>query len=235
MKFEKIWSNEQMDDILTAPNYMIPIYDDIHTRNHFAKVLDLGCGNGYFTSYLKKYNPIIHGVDGSQYGVNESQKNGFNECFLIGNFDYDQLPVATKYDFIICKDVLEHVLFPAELLIKAREVLEDKGTFFVLVPNHFSLYYRIKFLFTGDVDVPKYFPNEPKWSYPHIRFMRHQDMLALFTATGFVVEKDYTSHFEFFVPRGNGIFKKLGILSFLSRSFPNLFSTAFAFNIKKKH
>lgn len=221
-----------MDDILTSPNYMIPIYDDIFMGKNIKSVLDLGCGNGYFTSYLKKYQTILHGVDGSQYGVSESQKNGFDKCFLIGNFDYDPLPITNTYDLIICKDVLEHVLFPSELLMKAKVVLGENGTFFILVPNHFTLYNRLKFLFSGDIDVPKYFPNEPKWSYPHIRFLRYQDMIELFTLTGFEVEKDYSGYFAYCTPRGSGVLKKLKILPLLSKYFPNLFSSAFAFSVK---
>jgi 2-polyprenyl-3-methyl-5-hydroxy-6-metoxy-1,4-benzoquinol methylase len=233
MEFEKIWSKKQMDEILSSPNYMTPIYDDLAASREGKRLLDIGCGNGYFTSYLKKYDFLLHGVDGSEYGVEESLKNGFDKCLLVKNFDSDEIKVEVHYDFIICKDVLEHVLFPEQLMAKAREQLTKTGLFFVLIPNHFTLYHRFLFLFSGDIDVPKYFPDSPKWSYPHIRFMKHQDLVKLCEHSGFKIEKDYSFQFSFVLPRGNGLFKKLGISDFLAKKFPNLFSTAFAVSLSK--
>lgn len=233
MSSEKIWSKEHMDDIRRAPNFMIPIFEEVMNVSSIRKILDLGCGNGYFSSYLKKYPIQLHGVDGSSYGVEESLKNGFDQCVVVKNFDTDPLPSEHRYDLVICKDVLEHVLHPDELIEKARQLLTENGQILILVPNHFPLFHRLKFVFSGDIDVPSFFPETPKWAYPHIRFLKSEDFSALFVKSGLRIKKDYSSRFGFFMPRGNGLLSRLGALEFLASKYPNLFSTAYCFLLEK--
>lgn len=57
------------------------------------------------------------------------------------------LPFATKsFDTIICTEVLEHLLWPQQLLKECNRVLIDRGKVLISVPNIVSLTYRLSWI-----------------------------------------------------------------------------------------
>lgn len=72
-------------------------------------VLDVGCGEGQWAPVLQKLRPGVQyrGVDASAYAV---QKWGKRRNLLLGTFG--ELPAlldATRYDLVICSDMLYYV------------------------------------------------------------------------------------------------------------------------------
>lgn len=54
--------------------------------------------------------------------------------------DACELPVEDKtYDFIICRELIEHVLSPIQLLIEMRRVLKDDGYMLITTPNAYNV------------------------------------------------------------------------------------------------
>lgn len=228
------WKNSEMDDISNPDNYMQPIFDDIIAHNDIKKMLDLGCGNGLFTSYFTKTKAEIHGIDGSPYGISQALERGFHKGFHVENFDTSELTAEENYDFVICKDVLEHVIYPLELLIKANKKMSPDGQILVLIPNHFTLYHRSKFLFTNNIDTQNYFPKSNLWDFPHIRFMKDEDLRKMLELAGFEVVKDYSERFMF-LPRGNRILRSLAPFRWLMKKFPNSFTTSYCLLARVKN
>lgn len=232
----KFWSNENMDKIVVGTsNYMAPIFDELLIYNNVKTILDLGCGNGFFTKYFKKNNVRIVGVDGSVYGLKQAISSGFDECWHIEDFNSDPIELTEKFDLIVCKDVMEHLLFPDQFLKNATKLLSPNGRLLVQVPNHFTLYHRLKFLITSNIDTQLYFTDAKEWNYPHIRFFTDDGMRDLFNSLNLKVEKSYSKNFSFTFPFVSFFLRKLKLDQYLAQKWPNQFSIAFTYSLKLKN
>jgi len=70
-------------------------------------------------------------------------------CDVICDFNSVSLSLPfsdQQFDLIICTEVLEHLLWPQQLLKEAHRVLTPKGKIIVSVPNITSLSYRFAWL-----------------------------------------------------------------------------------------
>lgn len=183
-------------------NYMIPIFDDLLRHETFERVTDIGCGNGLFTSYFKERSSCyLVGVDGSPYGLAQAAERGFDETILMEDLCANVLPLKDNgSDLVVCKDVLEHLLDPMAVMLETARILTSGGLLLLHVPNHFPLYYRLKFVFYNKLDIQKYFPQSNEWNLPHIRFFTMSGLKRMVRLAGFEVARDYSSHFAFVVP-----------------------------------
>jgi SAM-dependent methyltransferase len=71
------------------------------------QVLDYGCGKGYVTKALRLLGIDARGVDVSEYAVGQADPDTRDFVALIT--DDHPVPWRQKFDWIITKDVLEHV------------------------------------------------------------------------------------------------------------------------------
>jgi 2-polyprenyl-3-methyl-5-hydroxy-6-metoxy-1,4-benzoquinol methylase len=108
-------------------------------------VLELGYGEGNFTSELVKRNFIPTVVDGSDILLSEAVRlHGDKisvECCLFEEYN----PVE-KFDCILATHVLEHVDDPVLLLNKMKSWLNDSGRLVVIVPNKESIHRQLAVL-----------------------------------------------------------------------------------------
>ena len=104
----------------------------------------------------------------------------------VDDFTKDQLPIDdASVDFVICKDVLEHLIDPVFLTNEISRILKPGGHFLVHVPNHFPIWGRLKFLLTNNIDTFSYFPESDRYDFPHIRFFTLSSMNNLLNTSGF--------------------------------------------------
>lgn len=73
------------------------------------KVLDLGCGSGYGSYYLSLHASSVLGIDKDLEAIEWAKKcfHHPNLEFLVG--DALNLQLASKFDVIVCVEVLEHL------------------------------------------------------------------------------------------------------------------------------
>lgn len=71
------------------------------------KVLDYGCAKGYLVKALRLLDVNACGVDISDYAIKLSDAEVRDYCRLVS--ESDPLPSAECYDWLITKDVLEHM------------------------------------------------------------------------------------------------------------------------------
>lgn len=158
---------------------------NIPRGNH--RVLDVGCGAGYFGAYLKK-----SGQAAKVFGI-EIFKDAADEAstHLDGVIcaDIDTLDLSTlrnkwgdhAFDFIECADVLEHVKNPWSTLAALYELLGTGGKLIVSLPNvrHWSVLFPL--LFRG------------RWDYrdagimdrTHLRFFTRSTACEMLQGAGF--------------------------------------------------
>lgn len=107
-----------------------------------SNVLEIGSSNGRMTEFLKKqlncYTTIVE-VD-EESG---RQAAKYADFFFIGReANIEDLGIfnylgegGEKYDYIIFADVLEHLKNPQDVLKKCYDILDDKGSIWISVPN----------------------------------------------------------------------------------------------------
>lgn len=114
------------------------ILDILNRTARGCRVLDLGCGSGYFVDYLRGNGWDAHGIDPNvpeDKSEAPEDKNGIEQTTLD-----DYLKKMPKpFDAITLVNVLEHIPQPHEVLTKLHRILKPMGIIIVRVPNDFSV------------------------------------------------------------------------------------------------
>ncbi len=109
------------------------------TPPHQAKprILDLGCGNGSLSNLIAQQGYEVVGVEDSEQGVAIARQS-FPDCNFIKASIYD-LPyseLANSFDIVISAEVIEHLLYPRELVRAAKKCLKPNGRLILTTPYH---------------------------------------------------------------------------------------------------
>ena len=107
-----------------------------------SSILDVGCGTGEISAYLKSKGSRTVGVDFSIEAVKKARKKGFPVLNL--NVDIGLPFKDRQFDYAIAFDVLEHVFDPMGLIKEMRRVARRS---IFIIPNEFSLAHRARLLF----------------------------------------------------------------------------------------
>jgi 2-polyprenyl-3-methyl-5-hydroxy-6-metoxy-1,4-benzoquinol methylase len=102
-----------------------------------GKLLDIGCGRGYFLKTASDCEYTARGIDISKAAVAYAQEN-FHLIVSVGTID-DQVTGQELFDIITLWHVLEHFADPFMALRQARMLLRHGGICVVEVPNLHSL------------------------------------------------------------------------------------------------
>ncbi len=123
MLYYKLFNSENKNDSLTR------IYDFIRAD---STVLDIGCASGALAIALKRDKRCsIFGLEGNPQNVHLCIKSGaFVEVLLqdLNLFKATDYPdYKGKFDYIVCGDVLEHLLNPETVLTELKTYLKPTG------------------------------------------------------------------------------------------------------------
>ncbi len=114
-------------------NAMLRYFIKIVRKIKPETVLDVPCGSGFYTRYLRKSSrsfPHITCVDASEHSLQFAKKinrDSQNVFYLREDFRN----IGGKYDFIICGELLEHLEKPKELLAFLRKRVKEDGKVFL--------------------------------------------------------------------------------------------------------
>jgi 2-polyprenyl-3-methyl-5-hydroxy-6-metoxy-1,4-benzoquinol methylase len=100
------------------------------------KVLDLGCGDGYFTSQLAQAGAIALGVDVSAEAVRRARSR--DPQLQVQVIDaVGPWPLAdASFDLVWAGEVIEHVADTQSWLSEVRRVLRPRGELLLSTPAH---------------------------------------------------------------------------------------------------
>lgn len=155
-----------------------------------AKILDLGCGPGYFLDEMKNrgYTDVV-GVTLSPEDVKICEDKGHT----IKKYDLSFLPQKDGYydesvDFIFLRQSLEHSPYPIFSLMEYNRVLKQGGKIYIEVPA----------------------PNcerQHEMNLNHYSILGETQLIALFLRTGFDTNIFNSIEFDLGMPAENGELK----------------------------
>ena len=181
------------------PEHTIPFAHEIvsflEIKKHHA-ILDFGCAKGYLVKALRLLNYRAWGTDISDYALNAAPWE--IKDYLMDWKEYSQIKLQDniKYDWIIAKDVLEHISYKDLVLTLAiLGMLGDR--MFVIVPLGNDGKYNAP---TNDLDPTHVICEDFQW------------WCDLFVETGFKVEDvqneiPYMKEAYKYIPNAHGFFK----------------------------
>jgi 2-polyprenyl-3-methyl-5-hydroxy-6-metoxy-1,4-benzoquinol methylase len=98
------------------------------------RVLDFGCGGGYFLNICRQLGAEVFGIEPSPHGAALTRKQGIP--VFEGSLDeYLAKHGGERFDVITSNHVIEHVPDPVATLRGLRSLLAEGGTMTIAVPN----------------------------------------------------------------------------------------------------
>jgi len=107
-----------------------------HAPSKKKKILDIGCGSGYFLAYGMKRGWDCYGVEPSKKAANHAKTLGLKN--IITDIFQPSFYEKNFFDVIHLNQVLEHIPNPEKLLEEVATLLKPNGIICVSVPNEFN-------------------------------------------------------------------------------------------------
>lgn len=155
------------------------LLDEFEKFRKTNKILDIGCGLGFFLGEAKKRGWEVHGTEFSEMAVNRCKEKGFaveHSKLEVEMFRDDDFDVITSFE------VIEHINDPVEELEKIHLLLRQGGLFYCTTPNFNALlryYLKEKYNIIG---------------YPeHLTYYTKKTLNKVVTARGFKRHKFLTT------------------------------------------
>jgi 2-polyprenyl-3-methyl-5-hydroxy-6-metoxy-1,4-benzoquinol methylase len=99
------------------------------------RLLDVGCGGGWFLRICKRLGALKQGVEPSRYAAEIAQKQGTRVFHGTLEQYIEQAPSNTQFDIITANHVVEHLPDPVETLRAMNRLLALGGFVWIAVPN----------------------------------------------------------------------------------------------------
>ncbi len=133
-----------------------PVKESRHSSYEYFKgwigtrkrVLDVGCGEGFFSSEVVQADNSVVGID----VIPTSKNAGVMLDYIQANLDegfssalMERLQ-SHRFDRILLQDILEHVRKPENILRECTRLLDDAGQVLISVPNVANITVRLSLL-----------------------------------------------------------------------------------------
>lgn len=149
------------------------------------RILDLGCGNGSFSSFLANQGFEVIGIEESSSGISHAQQNYSNCQFRQGSiYDLILTDLSNSFDIVLAMEVIEHLFYPRQLIQVAKQCLRPHGVLILTTPYHGYLK-NLALSLTGKMDA--HFT--ALWDGGHIKFFSVATLSQLLTSEGFVEQQ----------------------------------------------
>jgi SAM-dependent methyltransferase len=185
---ENIPSKEELDSFYSkysysSEGYLSPLtvksyntlLDEFEVYRNNGKLLDVGCGRGWFLNEAKKRGWEVYGTEYSEAAVKICENNGIK--MTAGKLSSDSFP-QNEFDVITSFEVIEHINNPLEELSNINLFLRKGGLFYCTTPNFNSL---LRYNLKEDYNVIGY----PE----HLSYYTRKTLNKLLTGTDFSKDK----------------------------------------------
>ncbi len=154
-----------------------------HPKNSSIDVLEIGAGLGSTLARVQYLYPnaMVHGLEIVEKVADFASKYVDMRCCNIETFCFGK---DEKYDYVICGDVLEHLVDPYSVVNKIREVLKPGGCIIASIPNILNadvIYELLHGNFT--------YQDAGILDRTHLRFFTQNEVVKLFEERGFKITR----------------------------------------------
>lgn len=240
------YNNENFNPDLLDDNNIDKIQIAMIPNN--AKILEIGCATGFMSKYLRKEkNCFVYGVEYNQVQAEVAKSKA--DIVICGGIDEEKAQKQIdeyvknngKFDVIFMSQVIEHIAYPNDVLIKLKEWLKKSGVLVISTVNVAHWKSRIRLL-KGIWEYEEYglFDNT------HLRFFSIDGFEKDLKNAGYeILEEDYNiDDFSplFFIPKVRGITitwicRKLGCTNsvfykWYKKKFRNFIGFQFVFKVR---
>lgn len=128
------------DDYYLSPITVISynlLLDEFEKYRKINKILDVGCGVGFFLNEAKKRGWEVYGTEYSKTALERCRKNGID--MKEGELDYTQFDEKIEFDVITSFEVIEHLNQPNKEIVNVHKLLRKGGLFYCTTPNFNSI------------------------------------------------------------------------------------------------
>jgi len=139
-----------------------------------GRALDIGCATAFGLSLFKSKGWEVLGIDPSQKCVELSRKH-YGVRVIKGFFKPQLLRKEEPFDLIILCHVLEHLVYPDEVIRHLRGLLSDQGIIYIEVPNLMKPY------------APKCY-----FSFEHVNFFTPVSLANIAASNGLTLDSLHT-------------------------------------------
>lgn len=176
-------------------------------KKRAGKLLDIGCGNGYFLALCRSTGYEVQGIDISKWASKyATQRLGLS--ITTGEIDDVNLP-AHYFDIITMWHTLEHTPNPRHVMLKVKNWLKEDGILVVEVPNY------------EGTDARRYWKDWIGWQFPfHFYHFTPQTLKQLLGICGFRVVKTKDYHSE----TVKEALKRIPVINIFARLISKMFS-----------
>lgn len=155
-----------------------------------AKILDIGCGPGELSVKMRKNGNEVWGIDMCKASVNKARERGITAL----HGDILGLGITTTFDIVCCNEVIEHVFYVNQVLMKILRLLKPGGKLILTTPNTAALGRRLMLLCGIS---PHLECCEDKTAAGHLRYFVQKDMINLLTDNHFKILKTTSDEVNF--------------------------------------
>lgn len=206
------------------------ILDLIPENGAGMSLLDVGCWDGIMAARFAERGYRVTGLERQSWPEGQFPAN---VRLVVADLHHGLPEIAEQFDYILCADVIEHLLENAKVLRQLRSLLKPGGRLIVSVPNSGNFYFRA-------VVLAGRFPQDEKGLFDrtHIHFRVWTGWRELFVQSGYTVTSVLTTPvpFSVFLNSQNGLARGLEWLFWrLSRLWKTLFSYQFIVVLERSH
>lgn len=179
-------------------NYLLEKIIDIFSREQKGKLLDLGCGDGDYSSRLTELGFEVTAVDMDDKRFQYDDKILFKKCDITGGIPFPD----SSFDYILFLEILEHLKNPFFVLAEINRILKKSGKLILSTPNILNIKSRLRFFTEGAFEFFRESPldqiSNPKENIYnlHIHPFRYHELEYLLWVNGFTINNILTSIHE---------------------------------------
>lgn len=174
-----------------VPHHQSYLFDPLVSlldKGKNQRILDVGCGNGYYAMELIKKGYNVYGTDASETGIASAQAV-YPERFFLQNLEEEELPAEIRdipFDTIISTEVIEHLYNPKEFLESCHKILQKNGRGSLLISTPYNGYFKNIMLSVAN----KWDDHlDPLWLGGHIKYWSKATLEKGLASAGFHVSK----------------------------------------------
>jgi len=146
-----------------------------------AKIIDIGCGEGYFLKLAKEKGFEVFGIDFNENAIKiAKEKFGIENLYPYTLEEFMEKFPNEKFDFVCFFHLLEHLEDPLNFMKNIKKILKEDGYIAFSLPNpkRFFLYFNFR----------------EEWDFPphHLTRWNEKSIDKLLNILGFeLIKKEY--------------------------------------------